>query len=212
MTLTPRAAMAIAVAMLTATLVWSRCETRAVPAAGIPLQRVPMTLGPWTCIKETANESYGVEVKTLDRTYRDAAGNEASVTLQGTYTRLGALRDWTLARTTAGWTVTSEVQRSLALAGAPEVAVMNVQELGDGKSKEIAVSWFASSRRQAATLTRAEIAAWGDRLAGRKLPWLSQYVTVSVARQQDTAAAQDRALDLARRVAEALRGIAAEQT
>lgn len=212
MILTPRTAMTIAVSMLAATLVWSKCETRTLPADRIPLQRVPMALGQWTCIEESANPNYGAEVATLERTYRDAAGNKASVILQGTYTRLGALRDWSLARTTGGWTVASQSQVSLTLPSAGQSVVMTVQDMRSDTSNEVAVTWYASSQRQAATLARAEMAAWADRLAGRRLPWLSQYITVTVPRTQDRVAAQERALDLAQRMAAALRAVASSSS
>ncbi len=180
-----------------------------VPAAQIPLEGVPTTLGQWTCTEQHANENYGVEVKTLRRSYRDGNGHEAQVALQGTYTRLGALRDWSLARTTGGWSIKAQKQVSLQLPGLGENIVVTLQDLGREKSNEIAVSWYVSSTRQAATLARAEVAAWGDRLAGRRLPWLSEYVTVPVADGEDRAAAEARALDLARRLAAALRAVAA---
>lgn len=212
MTLTSRTAMAFAVSMLAVAVVWSRHETREVPAATIPLGSIPKNLGPWTCIEESANNSYGIEVQTLHRTYRDAEGTVARVSMQGTYTRLGGLRDWTVARTTEGWSVTREDEVALELDVAGDKIVVTLQELDKNTSKGFAVSWYASSCRQAPTLARAEVAAWGDRLAGRRVPWLSEYVAVSVPAQGDRAVAQARALDLARRIASALRAVAASST
>lgn len=202
--------MILAVAMVGAAALWARHETRPIPAAQIPLQAIPGKLQTWQAMQTPATEqtrdTYGVEVLTLDRVYRAPDGVQALVTFQATYSRLGALRDWSLARTTAGWSVTSEADQPLMDApGAsgrdsprpPAPWTLRVQRLTQNQVVEVAVSWYTSGRTEATALGRAELAAWKDRLKGRRMPWLSLYLTVRATPSLPPEQAERRALQLA---------------
>jgi hypothetical protein len=209
--------MIMAVAMVGAAALRARHELRAVPAAQIPLQAIPRKLQDWACTKEHTRDTYGIEVLTLDRVYRAPGGVEAFVTFQATYTRLGALRDWSLARTTGGWSVTSEAEQPLMGAagasgrGSPRPPVpwtVRVQRLTQNQVVDVAVSWYTSARTQTTTLGRAELAAWKDRLKGQRVPWLSLYLTVRATKSLSPEQAEQRALQLATLLAPQLEELA----
>jgi len=210
MTLTPKAALWIAVGMLTGTLAWSKYEMRSIPATSIQLETVPKTIGPWSCVKDEASKGYGIEVKTLIRNYETADGLQAMVTLQGTYTRLGGLRDWSLARTTGGWTIPTEANKELEFQGAGGSGTVRLQKLTKDQMVLYTVSWYTSPTREAASLAKAEVVAWGDRLVGRKTPWLGLYVAVIAADEASAAKAEEAAIELAAHIAPIMRQVAAE--
>ena len=148
-------------------------------------------------------------MKTINSTYQDARGRKANVTIQATYTRLGALRDWSLARTTGGWNITDAPQQVLpGRSGAPPIKV-RLQYLTKGKAGEVAVTCYLSRGQQAASLAKAEFAGWRDRLLGHRMPWFSLFVTVPAVGEQGQAEAQKAALELAQHIAHELQYVAA---
>jgi len=210
MALTTRTALWIAVGMLGGTLAWSKYEARCVPASTILLENVPCAIGQWKCSKTEESDAYGAEVKTLIREYTAPGGRRAEVILQGTYTRLGGLRDWPLAHTTGGWTIAHEESRTLAVAKSQIPVVVRLQRLTKAEQVAHAVSWYTSPVDQAGSLARAETKAWKDRLAGRKSPWLGLYVATSCTGAADTKEREEDALALAAAIAPHLPTIAQE--
>ena len=210
MVLPLKTALWIAVGMLAGALVWSKYEMRSVPAASILLADIPKSIGQWQCVKDEVSQSYGTEVSTLIRDYKATDGTEAQVTLQGTYTRLGGLRDWSLARTTTGWTISDETTKAVAMGGDQDQAVLRLQRITKDDRVLCAVSWYTSPTHQAANLTGAETRAWRDRLVGHKSPWLSLYVVVDATGKQDAAKHEKAAVALAKGIAPRLREIAAK--
>ena len=208
MKLTPGTAKLTAAVMIGAAFLWSRYETRAIPAVSIGLASLPQRAGEWTRDELDFTERFGIEALTADAVYTDPEGHEAQVTYQGTYTRLGALRDWSLARTTGGWTITREMQQTIARADGTGQMTVRMQELikeGDGM---VAISWYASPDNEATSLARAEMRAWRDRLVGHTNPWLSMYIILPTGEDIERATAETMALDLASHLGPQLRAVA----
>ncbi|NSW56897.1 MAG: exosortase-associated EpsI family protein [Armatimonadetes bacterium] len=210
MALTTRIALWIAVGMLGGTLAWSKYESRCVSASTILLDRVPCDLGDWKCSKSEESDAYGSEVKTLIREYVAPGERRAEVILQGTYTRLGGLRDWPLAHTTGGWTIAHEETRALRVDGSPIPVNVRLQRITKGERVVHAVSWYTSPQDQAGSLARAETKAWRDRLVGRRSPWLGLYVAVSSTGKAKMKEHEADALGLASAIAPHLPTIARE--
>ena len=208
MRLTPHVSRIIAIGMLGGAFAWSQYEMRAVPAADISLESLPKAIAQWTCIAEQNRGAYGAEVKTIDRVYQAPGGEKAQATFQATYTRLGALRDWSLARTTGGWTIATESKKELSLPQGGGLVQVRLQELTKENAVEVGITWYTSAQGQAASLAKAELSAWGDRLRGRKMPWLSLYVTVPQTAKLSREDATQKAIELASILAPALRTIA----
>lgn len=208
MKLTAGKARVLAVGMIAVTLVWSRYEMRVTPAAGIDLEAMPKQCGQWSCTDEAALDGYGIEAKTITRTYRGPDNAEAAVIFQGTYTRLGALRDWPLARATAGWSIPTESTRDLALDGDDGRATVRLQQLTKDRTSLVAVSWYTSPSQGVGSLAGAEVAAWRDRLVGRRTPWVSLYVAIPVTETVHRPATETAALELAQCLVPELRAVA----
>ena len=210
MSLTPLVARSLALVMLGGALAWSRYEMRPIPAASIPLEGLSTQIATWSCTGANARDTYGPEVKTLDITYQRSDGRKAAVIVEGTYTRLGALRDWALARSTGGWNIANETERNLPSPDGSAPVAVRLQELAKGDTREAAVSLYMSRDRYAASLGKAEVSAWRDRFVGRRTPWFGIFVTVPITGTQDREEAQNTAIELAQDLASRLKSIAAE--
>ena len=210
MSLTPPVSRSLALVMLGGALIWSRHEMRLVPASAIPLESMPSRFAGWTRTASTPLDTYGVEVKTINSTYQGPRGRKANVTLQATYTRLGALRDWSLARTTGGWNINDETQQVLPGRNGGTPITVRLQYLSKENTWEVAVSCYLSHEQQAASLAKAEIAGWRDRLLGHRMPWFSLFVTVPGMGDQSHEDAQQAALELAQHIAHELQYVAAK--
>jgi len=204
--LPPTTARYVAVAMLVAATVWVQFEGHSMSAEGIALDRTPRQAGKWRCIKQDVSQAYGFETKTMIRLYEDPEKRTAKVTFQATYTRLGSLRDWSLALTTQGWTVTQQVFRPIQASGGGHFGRARVEELTHGETRQVAASWYTSPTREAATLAQAETRAAVDRLMGRRSPWMGIFVTMDSREGKDET--EDEVVKLTAILAPQLRAVA----
>ena len=148
-------------------------ERREVSAADIPLAQLPQQLGAWQTVQEEVSLSEGGAYRLLERTYENDDGYRLHMTVQATHTRLGSLRDWSLASMAQGWSIEAESVWSSARESAVEA---RIQRLVKGPRSRVALTWFTSAESEAPTLQAAELKAWRDRLLGGKKPWASLYI------------------------------------
>jgi hypothetical protein len=207
MSLTLPVSRGLAVVMLGGALIGSRHEMRLVPASTIPLEGMPSRFADWTRTTSAPVDTYGVEVKTIHSTYQGPGGRKANVILQATYTRLGALRDWSLARTTGGWNVIDAPPQVLRGRNGGAPLKVRLQSLSKADKWEVAVSCYLSHEQQASSLAKAEIAGWRDRLVGRRVPWFSLFVSVPGMGDQNQDDARKAALELAQHIAHELQSL-----
>ncbi len=164
---------AIVLVALLATMSIGWHERREVSAADIALAQLPQELGAWQSVQQEVGLSDGGGYRLLERTYENDDGYRLHVTVQATHTRLGSLRDWSLASMAEGWSVEDESIWSSARESAVEA---RIQKLVNGPRSRVALTWYTSAESEAPTLQAAELKAWRDRLLGGKKPWASLYI------------------------------------
>ena len=151
-------------------------ESRPMSASEIPLEKLPVHVGPWAAAHQAVDVSANGEYKTLTRTYRSDQNDELELTVQATFTRLGSLRDWSLAKAAEGWMPEETTTVKLG-SGADNIEPeVRIQKLTNGTQRVWALTWYTSAGVQASTLRQAQLVAWGERLKGSKQPWGSLYL------------------------------------
>lgn len=177
-------------------------EHREISPADIPLANLAREASTWQTTTEQVSLSDDNAYKLLERTYENDQDQKLHVTIQSTYTRLGALRDWSLASMASGWTTEQQCiwKSNEGANGFPMEA--RIQTLVNGPRHRVALIWYTSAQSQAPTLQRAELKAWRDRLLGGKKPWASMYV---VAETDPGPRAEEAVQQLARQLAPELR-------
>jgi hypothetical protein len=115
------------------------------------------------------------EGKRITRRYRDGAARDLTVVLGGTYTRIGAIKDYSLARAAQGWT--EAAVRIVPLGTGQEC---RVQALQHASHREVAASVYCSAGEVIPDFRRAELTAARDKLLGRGGAWGQAYVVVKV--------------------------------
>lgn len=162
----------IVLALLLAALGLGYYERREIPADDIPLGDLPSQIDSWETVSEEISLTPDGSCKLLERTYRNADGLEAHVRVQATYTRLGSLRDWSLAAMAEGWHAAAET----IWHSDDGMMEARIERLVNEPNSQIALTWYTSARSQAASLRRAEMLGARDRLLGNTKPWASLYV------------------------------------
>lgn len=171
-----------ALALLAGGAIGAQCMGRSRSAAEIPLQRI--TVAGWEQVenKDLRDPQKGwPEAKQIQQVYSDGRGRVVRVSLKATYTRLGALRDYSLARVADGWVVEDSAQVALdrvEWAGLPVRATL--QRLRKGDALEVALSWYCSPDEVVTDLRRAAFAGWRGRLFGAAKPWAQVYIVTDV--------------------------------
>jgi len=197
---------AIVLVALLATMGIGWHERREVSAEDIPLEQLPRQLGSWQTVQEEVSLSQDGAYRLLKRIYENGDGYRLYVTVQATHTRLGSLRDWSLASMAEGWT--SEHESIWYSNQAPAVEA-RIQRLVNGARSRTALTWYTSAQLQAPTLPSAELKAWRDRLLGGKKPWASLYI---IAETTSETAAENYVIQLAQQLAPELRQLMSELT
>ena len=195
---------AIVLVALLATMSIGWHERREVSAADIPLAQLPEQLGPWQTVQEEVSLSEGGAYRLLERTYENDDGYRLHVIVQATHTRLGSLRDWSLASMAEGWSVEDESIWSSARESAVEA---RIQKLVKGARSRVALTWYTTAESQALTLQAAQLKAWRDRLLGGKKPWASLYI---VAETTSDTATEKHVTDLAQQLGPELQQLMSE--
>jgi len=195
---------AVVLAALLATMSIGWHERREVSAADIPLAQLPQQLGSWQTVQEEVSMSKGGTYGLLERVYENDDGYRLHVRVQATHTRLGSLRDWSLASMAEGWSIEQEStwhsNHGLGMQA-------RIQRLVKGARSRIALTWYTSAQSQAPTLQLAELKAWRDRLLGGKKPWASLYI---IAETTSETAAENYVIQLAQLLAPELRQLMSE--
>jgi len=179
-------------------------ERREVSAADIPLGQLPEQFGVWQTVQEEVSLSEGGAYRLLERTYENDDGYRLHMRVQATHTRLGSLRDWSLASMAEGWSVEDESIWRSARESAVEA---RIQRLVKGPRSRVALTWYTSAESEAPTLQRAELKAWRDRLLGGKKPWASLYI---VAETTSDTGAEESVTDLAQQLGPELQQLMSE--
>ncbi|GEM_PF-5520445 len=172
-------------ALLIAAAIMALVEPREVSPASIPLASLPDRIGAFSAVDEELEMASDGAYLMLERTYRDPAGQEALLRVQATYTRLGSLRDWSLAATAEGWTPKREYVWQAA-DGADDVRVQHLQKR---TAERVAATWYTSARSETGSIKKAQVLAWRERLSGDRRPWASMYLLVPVGEDGDAEAA-----------------------
>jgi len=194
---------AVLVALLaTMSIGWR--ERREVSAADIPLAQLSQDLRGWQTMQEEVSLSEGGAYRLLERTYENDDGYRLHMRVQATHTRLGSLRDWSLASMAEGWSVEDE---SIWSSARESVVEARIQTLVNGPRSRVALTWYTSAESQAPTLQRAELKAWRDRLLGGKKPWASLYI---VAEATSDTAAEESVTELAQQLGPELQQLMSE--
>lgn len=187
-------AAATVIVLLAGAAVLGFVERRAIPADDIPLDALPKQIGAWTAVDREVETQPDGSYLLLRRTYEDGEGRRAFVTVQATYTRLGSLRDWSLAATAAGWTTGEET----IWHSADGLMNARVEQMVHKTDTRVALTWYTSAHSQAPSLKNAEILGARDRLAGGKKPWASLYVVAGTgSSDEDRAIVREIGLGLA---------------
>ena len=177
-------------------------ESQEISPADIALANLPKQAGPWQAVSEEIRLSKANDYKLLTRTYQDGNGRNVHVRVQATYTRLGSLRDWSLASMASGWSVEDQSIWKSDGEGSSLPIEARIQKLANGGRYRIALTWYTSAQYQAATLQSAELKGWRDRLVGGKEPWASMYL---LAEMDADPGAQEAVKQLAQQLAPGLR-------
>jgi len=186
--------------MLAAALIAGRAALVVVDVSDLPLAQIPERLGPWTCTEQEApNAKNTDETVYLRRVYEHEDGTLISAGFQITSSRLGALRNWSVAQMGNGWNVEEpSIVGPIAVEGLPFDLRLKLQWLHRTGLRRLTATWFVSPRSQAVEYERAQMHGWWDKLLG-KCVWGELYMTTL---DGDSAAGLERATrDLATRLA-----------
>ncbi|MGD9498564.1 MAG: exosortase-associated EpsI family protein [Armatimonadota bacterium] len=176
-----------ALAILALALAAGRAGQTVVDVSGLPLHQLPRQLGPWTCTDDTMLEKSNEEVVWASRTYEREDGSQVYVVLQVTSSRLGGLRNWSVAQMGNGWNVEEpSVLGPVQVEGLPFELRLSRQWMHRPGARQFAVTWFASPRTQAVSYDRAQLLGWRDKLLGGCL-WGEMYVRSLSAKDGETA-------------------------
>jgi len=191
----------ISVVMLSGSWLIGHEVQRTSSVADIDFATLPTELGPWRCTEasDPYNKQDG-ETAYYRMNWRKDAGQEVAVTLSVTRTRLGSLRDWSLARMGQGWALGEEITwQSPSAEGLPFPILAGARWIGTDRFRQVCINWYVSPKSQSPTFLKAEMLGWRDRLLGREDPWGQMYVaSLSQGESQELwQATQDVALRLA---------------
>ncbi len=177
-----------AVAVLALALIAGQAGRTVVDVSDLPLTSVPEALGPWTCIEQEMPEEKNTgEAAYLKRTYRHEDGTEILTSLQVTSSRLGALRNWSVAMMGNGWNVDEPTRmRPREVEGLPFEMTAKLQWLHRPGRRMFTATWFVSPRGQALEYEKAQMLGWRDKLLGKCI-WGEMYLRSTSADSADSA-------------------------
>lgn len=166
-----------ALAVVGLALVAGQAGRTVVHVADLPLDTIPTELGPWVCISEdTPEEKNTDETSYLTRTYQHEDGTVIQASLQVTASRLGALRNWSIAMMGNGWNVEEPIQMGpRPVEGLPFEMIAKLQWLHRPGARMLTSTWFVSPGAQAVDYERAQALGWRDRLLGECI-WGEMYL------------------------------------
>ncbi len=189
-----------ALGMLAAALLAGRAALVVVDVSNLPLAQIPERLGPWTCVEQEMPAAKNTdEAVYMTRVYEHEDGTLISSSFQVTSSRLGALRNWSVAMMGNGWNVEEPwIVGPIAADGLPFDLRLKLQWLHRTGLRRLTATWFVSPGAQAVEYERAQMRGWWDKLVGRCV-WGELYMTTL---NGDSASGLERATqDLATRLA-----------
>ena len=177
---------------------------RSVSAADLALESLALPGSEWRQVQNEVDRDPAKgwpEAKQVRQAYEDAQGHAVSVVLKATYTRVGALRDYSLGRVADGWVVEQSAEAALSgVTWGEQPLRVKVERLRKGNALEVAMGWYCSPDEVVTDLRGAALAGWRGRLLGPLKPWAQVYVVA-----ESTA---EEAAEADARVQEAALGIA----
>jgi hypothetical protein len=176
-----------------------------VPADDIPLAELPREVGDWSAVEEQVKVQPDGSYKMLNRVYERPDAMTAHLRVQATYTRLGSLRDWSLASMAQGWSAAEET----TWRSDDGTIHARIERLVRKPQERIALTWYTSAQSDTASLKRAELLGAKQRLLGDEHPWASLYLLVDC---QEEGAADEAVRELAKRLGPELKQITAQTT
>jgi hypothetical protein len=179
---------ALSVAMLAAAWLTGREVQQSASVADIKLDALPRSVGPWQCTQANFVAGYKQgETAHFIMEFRNDQGVIVEAIFSVTRTRLGSLRDWSLARMGQGWVLGEEVVwQSPPVDGLPFPITAGARWLAKDEMRRVCINWYVSPPNQSPSFIKAELLGWRDRLVGRDNPWGEMYVvSVSQGRSQD---------------------------
>ena len=190
--------------ILAMALVAGRAGQRVVDLSGLSLEGLPQQLGPWECTsEETVVGKDTEESRCVRRDYDNGDGARIMAYLQVTSSRLGALRNWPIARMGTGWNVEElGVWRSDAIAGLPfemQASQYWLHRVGV-ENRKFSLIWFVSPDGQSPNFEGAQTLGWRDRMLGNCM-WGEMYLETIGAESEEQM--QEATRDLAMRLAPA---------
>jgi len=171
----------LSIAMLFGAWLEGRRLSRPLPVDDIALDKLPRQLGPWRCKEAEYYTKYKTtEARFYTMTFVNEEGEEVDLIASVTRSRLGALRDWSLASQGQGWVISEEGTREFSVAGGlPFPIKASAQTLSRMGAKMLVLNWYVSPTGQSSKFARAELMGWRDRLLNRNVPWGQLYVVSS---------------------------------
>ncbi len=144
--------------------------------------QLPRQLGPWRCASaEYVAGKSGEGASFYSMEFGKGQKQKVEVILGVVTSRLGALRDWSVASIGQGWELGSEtVWAAPPIQGLPLKMVAGVRQVTNGKARRICINWYVSRTGQSPSFVKAELKGWLDRLLGRRAPWGQMFVTCDV--------------------------------
>jgi len=173
----------LVVGVLAATAALGANAGREVDVRSVRLDAIPENTGEWVYaeLQRSEVDPRGTSVKQ-HRLYQNAAGQNIQASLVATATRLGALRDYSVALEAQGWT-----RGNREILGGPTIGSLGrpmgyrLEQLHHGKRDRLALTWFVSARRQAHDLPGAETKGWLDLILRSHPPlWVELYAAIDV--------------------------------
>lgn len=166
-----------AIAVIGLALVAGQLGRTVVDVSGLPLRDIPTELGPWRCVAEQMPEEKNTgEAAYLTRTYERDDGVKIDASMQVTASRLGALRNWSIAMMGNGWNVEAPIQLGpVPVEGMPHEMIAKLQWLHRPGARMLTATWFVSPKTQAVEYERAQALGWRDKLLGECI-WGEMYL------------------------------------
>jgi hypothetical protein len=203
----------LAIGILAATAALAPAAKHEVGALSPAFDQYLAGVGEWATVSSEKLESgdEGAVVKQ-SRLYRGPSGEQVAAIFIATATRLGGLRDYSVAVEAQGWVRGNEdIVEGPPIPSLGEPMRYRLEHLHQGDKLRLALTWFVSSRRQARDLAGAEFGGWTDLITQSRPPvWVEVYATLDVAK--DEAATRKTLTDFATSVGPAMARLAQNES
>jgi hypothetical protein len=178
----------VAIALLALAALLGRGASHERDVTALDLRGDLARVGGWTCVEPGDTEDSGTVIKQTG-IFEDEAGARVNAIFITTATRLGALRDYSVALEAQGWVlVETESIDGPPIDHLDGPMVYRLQTLREGAHWKLGVSWYVSSLHQAEALREAEFEGWWGLLTKSEAPvWSQVFATVDASDAPDEA-------------------------